>query len=616
MKKKQAPGQYKKPTTKKVVPDELQVKIALLILVFVHYIYTSVLNPGLKHYNIFDRDWGFDNITYFSNWLKYVIYLIIILHIIFYQHIGELIAKYVKYGFFLLLSIISVFIFRGLTIKYDLLGDMRIRMVQTFNQEYLRNSYLTMYLLYHLYQLLSKLINISHELYFTWISYVCGAVYVFFALLIADLLGNTGRKKVVLFLSQVFLGSMLYFTGYKEIYALPYLAVIIAIYLNLLYANGKIRIVLPLIATFMLPAFHILLAGFIPALAVIFIRRNLKIMPAWIKKIKTPYFLILMLIGLIVLYKMAKSFGISFELLPAKNTDGVKNYMTLFDYRHIWQYFNGLILGAGLSFLVYIFMIKEVISKKLKFDNTIWYLGSASIFLLTIIFIVNPIRGSGDWDIFALPSVLLSLSGFYAVMYYYGKINWVNQVLWVLILINMVSSGTWLFVNHTDKSVDKIADMLLKDPGYYYARSQPATQLLAISFTENGLTDLGMKYYYKNYRENYTDPRAHYNYAMRLIENKREKEGMDILENLVNISPEYPLSYDKLIWYFNKNKMYNELYSTIDKMYKAFVKNPNAFGRIPKKQLISYFTYLKQVKLNLKDQKSAAEIDRVLAALQ
>ena len=611
------------------ISDEMLIKVVLLFIVFIHYVFTSLFNPGLKHYNLFDRDWGFDNITYLSVWLKYTVYFIIVLYILFFQQAGKKMAfinkilkyqtwnkRYYKLGLFLLISIISIAIFRGLTIKYDLLGDMRIRMIQTFNQEYLRNSYFTMYFLYHFYPVVNKVITLSHESYFSWMSYACGGIYVFFTLLNADLLGKTAVQKVILFFSQIFLGSMLYFVGYKEIYALPYLAVIIAVYLNLLYANGKIRFFWPLIITLALPAFHVLLAGFIPALAIVFVQRNKQIMPSWIKKIKTSHFLLLMLIALILLYKLALNMGISFELIPFKNTNPAKDFMTMFDYRHIWQYFNGLVLGAGMGFLVFIFMTKEVIRKKLKFDNTIWFLGSVSFFSLVIIFIINPIRGSGDWDVFAIPSLMISLCVFYSILHYYEKIQWINQFLWVLLIINLASAGSWIIVNHTDKSIDKIADMLLKDPGYYYLNSQPAVQLLAISYTENGLKDIGMKYYYENFKENYNDPRAHFNYAMRLIENKKINEGMDILKRLTDLFPYYPLSYNVLIQFYNENKNFNELYVTINKLFNAYIKNPAAFSRIPKEQLISYFSYLNQVRQSMKDTQGSDQVKKVLTILQ
>ena len=626
----------KKKKVKKINSMQLirNITIAVAFILSLHYMLTGLLNPSLKDYNFLDRDWGFDNITYFDFWVKWLAYISIILISIYPVFVfinsklrdlynGVKIKKIsnlkpVKYIVFFVIAIVSVILFKSLQIKYDLLGDMKIRMIQTLSGEYELTSYLTMYFLNHVYYLINSKIEISNELFFSWQSFVSGGIYVFFSLLISDLIGKKGFQKIAIFFGGVFIGSILFFFGYKEIYAFPYSLGIVAVYFNLLYAKGKISFIFPLIITLSLPIFHILLSGIIPATFIIFFQKNKEKFPKRIKNIKTHQFLLLILIVMIIIYAFSKTLKISFFLMPIKSTENGYDFITLFDLRHIWQYINAICLATGVGFLVFLILAFVAARSKIKFDAVMWYLGSASFFMLLLIFVAHPIRGSGDWDIFALPALFVNLTVIYFVIFMFNdKPHLYKYIISIILTINFISSASWVMVNHTDKSIDKITDMLINDPGNYYKKGQPAIQQLAFGLEANGLDSIALKYFELNYKQNYRDTRAHFNYAVRLINKNRKEEGVKILENLTQSAPHYGMAYPALINVYNNDKNYKQLYETVNKLYNAYLKYPKPISqKINKEQLLSYFDYLYKVEMNFRNTQRANEIMQVVNKLK
>jgi hypothetical protein len=597
-----------------------------LSLVAVHALFLLVSShTSHSEYNFFSRIWGFDNILFYPKPIVFLTYLIVIsvcipsindkiVQFFSFTFWGQLFNKIkpYKYLLFVLLSVLAIFVFYYFRIKYHFLGDMDIRVQQTVNKEYLYSEYLTMYILHYFHVFLANKFAYTGYQTFVLQSVIAGGLYIFFALLISDLTGQSLIEKVVTFLFFISIGAILFFFGYVEIYSIPALSVVIYVYFALLWVKNKINFILPLITLVLAIAFHLLTVGLAPSFFIVLYQKIGKKIPI-LSKIKTKPFIIVILLLLPVAFKVAQTFHFG-DLMPISDNPKYPDLMVLFSKKHFWEFLNSQILASGLGIFILIYFTFKGIRGKLKFDQVMWFYVTATFFIFYIAFIANKMRGSGDWDICAFPALIFTPMVAYFLFrdaQVTGHFRELKYLVIVIIVMNFVNTLPWVGINSGDKSIKKIATMLESDPGYYYVTKLPALTNLALSYNSNGLKDESLKYYEKIYRKYYNDPNVHLKYAYMLMENGKDKDAANVLNNLIKQAPYISAAYPPLLNIFQKFNLEENIYSTFDFLYTNYQNNPNLYkSNFNSKDLVNYFSYLYQIetqKGNLNKAKSLAD---------
>jgi hypothetical protein len=613
-------------------PHVIKIMCLFLGLIVLHALFLFLANNSdHSEYNWITRIWGFDHISFYPGYIIFITYLIVVLICIplinnkvveffsagFWTDLFMKLKKY-KYIVFVVLSIVAGLIFYYFRIKYHFLGDMDIRVKQTIDKQYINSEYLTMYLLNLLCSFMLKKFEFTGYDTFVLQSVIAGALFVFFAFLISDLTGKSLLEKVVTFLFFISIGAILLFFGYIEIYSIPSLSIVIYIYFALLWIYKKTNFILPLIALLLAIAFHLMSVGMIPSFFIILYQKMKNKIPL-LNKIKTKPFLIFILIMLPVIYELALVFQLT-EIMPLSKNEQFPDVMTLLSMKHIWEFLNSQILAAGLGLFCLTYFTIKGMRGKLKFDNVMWFYSSAAFFMVFIAFIMNTKRGSGDWDICAIPALIYS--PFIAYCFFRDvqstkQIKNFNYTLLVIIVLNFANTLPWIGINASDKSIKKIAVMLENDPGGYYITRLPSLSLLALSYSANGLKEESLKYFEKTYKKYNKDPRSYYNYASQLIDAGKELEAAKVLNNLIQLAPYISKTYPLLFNIYQKNKMNENIYSTIDFLYSNYKTNPTAYlSNFDKKELLNYFNYLMQVEVQNKNIEKARNISETLKQLQ
>ena len=125
-----------------------------------------------------------------------------------------------------------------------------------------------------------------------------------------------------------------------------------------------------------------------------------------------------------------------------------------------------------------------------------------------------------------------------------------------------------------------------------------------------------MEYFKKAYEQHYQDPRTHFNYATRLLSRNQIQLGIQILENMTVVVPQYPRSYQILITFYSEKKQYTDLYRVVNRLFDAFLSEPDYFISVQGRQNLKiWFTFLRDVEKNQKNEKRLQLIEQVLSRL-
>ncbi|MFC2112347.1 tetratricopeptide repeat protein [Bacteroidota bacterium] len=598
----------------------------LVILSFLLLLLTNNINQ--KDYSILNRTWGFDHIEYYPMYMGLIVVLLLLstLFIFSYSRIYNAVQKWVseksgaplmsllsryKIVFFLLFSIIAAVLFYLFRIKYIFLGDFEIRMDWTVQGEFHRDSYLTMFLLNKVYNVLNTKFGISAHSIFVLTSVICGGLFTFFTLLIADLLGKSRWQKIVIALFCVLNGSIFIYTGYIEIYPIPGLMVVISLYVSLLYIKDRLWFIVVILTVLVAAGMHLMSVASIPGILFIWAYKN-KEKLSFIK-LKRIHIILLVIISFPVLYTIAKRFDL-IDIIPLKDS----TYYNLFSGTHFWEFLNSQILAAGISFLLFIYILYSFLRKRVTENLILYFLLIQSGYYLFIVFVLNKMRGSTDCDITSFPSFVYSILIVYVFVHQLITRISKKDVFYILcftLLFNALNSALWIGIISSDRSINKVASMIEGDPAHYYVNRMPSDLLLAMMYANNDLVSDALVYYEKSYKANYDDPRTHYNYANYLINHEQQEKGIMVLDNLTKVFPYYPLAYPVLVSYYQSGNRYQDIYRIAGNMFEGYKTSPESFDRLDKNFVVSIFSYLYEVTGSTNDTQLRNELAAVLAEL-
>jgi hypothetical protein len=604
-----------KKKTPVVDDDILKYKFFYFILFALIFLINFLFQKGVSD-SIIRRSWGLNNFSYFPWGIQ--LFVLLLLFLVAIPTVNNRLQMFIKNGFaatwnikisrlhkiglFLVTSfIISIFLY-CFRIKYDLLGDMNLRIPQTVKGDYVHDEYFTMYLLHYINIILEKYFHFIPHQTFVFCSIASGFLFSFFGLLIADQIVATIGSKMFFFFFYLFCGSLLFFCGYVEIYAFPALAVSVYIYVSLLYLKNKIKFIfVPLAFLIVAVALHLEQIFLFPSLLFLVAKKY-----KFSDKVNIINILLLFFLSVPTIYFLNNKFVLT-TLTPLTKDHRFPDYYTLLSISHIWEWFNSQFLGCAASLFLFIIILIKVIRKKIFMDEISKFLLCSTIFGISLVFVFNKMRGSGDWDICSFPSITLNMFVAYIMLTQFSVIYSVRKCFYILslsVLFNALCCLAWIGINsRANSSLAKITDMLVGDPAYYYQTHLPAEMGLAFNLQSNGLKDKSMEFFeisYKKYR--LKEPRAINNYANRLLAIQQVEKAIPVLEDMIQLYPGYINAYPVLFSVYEKEHMNEKKYALAKRLAALYDKYPKDVLQAAHKDfLLSVFGFLYQTSLQKQD---------------
>lgn len=282
------------------------------------------------------------------------------------------------------------------------------------------------------------------------LSWACGALYVFFALLTADAIGRDRRERAVLRLSLLTVGTVELFCGYAEHYAPLTVGTLVFLYGAWRYLDGQGSLRGPALvwgATF---ALHFSAAALLPSLAFLYFiewRRSPDRVGFYLKATAPPALVLCAL--LFVGWRVGLDpwqFGTMPHVVPLWETDPFLRPHALLSGTHLADVLNEHLLVAPMG-LVLIGAALLTVRDRIARNPHFLLLGSAAFFEVALTVLFNPELGAfRDWDALspvAVPLVLLAgyLLTRCAEPWAQRRLAWVMGVAAIFHLV------PWLYVN-------------------------------------------------------------------------------------------------------------------------------------------------------------------------
>ncbi|MDR3366293.1 MAG: hypothetical protein LBO71_04940 [Prevotellaceae bacterium] len=511
-------------------------------------------------------------------------------------------AKRWRLALFALISVGAAFAFRALQVKYLFLGDVGVRPAQIEQGEIISNEYLSMYLLIRLYGYLHAAWGYTGLQTIRLVAYVSGGLFIFVSLLTADALGKTFLKKLACFAaSTLSLAAMVQFCGYVEVYTLALLCLQLYLYVCVLHVQGKISVILPVVALAVSIGIHLLLVCMAPSLLFLLYRSLLWKYPLFRKRST--------LAGLGV---AAAPFAYYFvahiasrEMLPL--AAGERNLLTMFSVAHYKEFANQLLLGGGFVVMVWVAALLFCAVNKVKLAALHWFYVIASLSVTGLMFVFNSLRGSGDWDIHSFTAVVNNaLAAILLLTLHEQKlVRNIKYGVCVVTIFALLHTSLWVATNASDKSIGWVEKAFEKDPANYYRGSFSNESMLGAIFSSNNLKEKSLYWEQKAYLRHPDDPRTGFNYAGILVKEGQLDEAVKIYEASVRKFPTYALPYMQLVDIYLKRQSYEALYRLLAKMEATYRQQPAAFtSRLTQEQLDSCFDLLRQLEPSFRQLRS------------
>ena len=423
--------------------------------------------------------WGIHHLHFFPAWLGWLLTVVVLGLFVFPVNnlilkalewligwAGRILAGTDKYVLFVKAGVVSLPIFWFARTRLFLLGDGYYKLESLASGHITKTEPLDGFVHNQLYQLLTSLFpNADPSLAYTVPSVVCGGVFIFLILILADLLGKTFFQKVIIFSMLVALGSIQLFFGYVESYTTLLVAVMLFTLLSLLFLQGRVNVIFPFLALALSIPLHVSAIVLMPALLYLIFQK-------WRSQGRRfpdlPTLLCLAGCWGIVFLAVWKVFlmpgeGNRFEqFLPLTVTP--KSSFTMFSGAHFGELANQLLLispAGTILFLFFLFHTVKLRSLKRPFLNFLLISGLSGLLL---IFVYNSRWGHADWDLRALPSLFLTLFGTLLFIEWGDRWSRFKNYGLILIAVSLFHTVPWVLVNaHQQKSLDRYVLTSLHD---------------------------------------------------------------------------------------------------------------------------------------------------------
>jgi hypothetical protein len=577
------------------------------------------------------RSWGMNNFSYYPIWIEILVFALLICSIVpsFNSRMIGLLeslslrinekglkkgAKVMSFASIALVLTILLYVFK---IKYDFLGDRDIRVGQSVKGIYAPDEFLTMYLLHYLNNIMANILHFSPHRTFVFHSIASGFVYFFTGLLIADMLFGKTQQKVIFFLFYISISTIMVFSGYVEIYAFPAASVSIYIYSCLLFLKGKTQLILPFLFLLLAIALHLEQVSLIPSFVFLVVSRY-----KFAEKIGVLLLVSLAIVAIPVIYVIYPVFHIDAStIVPFKPDHNNPDVFTLLSSTHFREFFNSQFLSSGI--LIFLFPIALYVSyrKKIALDNYSKFFLITLLYSIVIVFTDNAMMGSADWDICSFPAISASMFVSYVFLKQFDKVYSAKKISYVVIvalLFNTLNCWAWIGINSSNKSIKKIQDMVMSDPGYYYIVYMPGEiHLSATFFSDNLISEEEHcdSIAYEKYSTVLS--RAPYMFAVMQLRHKDTTGAITTLEKLIQDFPLGENAMEELCILYEKKRMYTEEYNIGLLVEKEFLTDTeNTLERVSKSFMAYIFNFVYSNASTIRDSYSIENSKRAIALLK
>ena len=452
--------------------------------------------------------------------------------------------------------------------KYGLLGDGYVRASDVVAGRLASEGIGSLHLLFLLQGLFGEWDN-KGVLVLQLFSVFWGGLYIILVCLWANLLCKRLYEKLFCAGLMVFVGPVQYFFGYIETYApLPVFAIGFLLSGISTLQDNK----LPLWATgwFVAGTFmHMLLVVFLPALLYLwasYFEYQFSLFRRW----RVVLWSLFVVCSVLLMSAVSQQYAHFF--LPLYSSPEYP--YAIFSLWHVWEWINAQVLSAPMGWpLLFLFGV----TRSRALCREMGFLSASVLGAVAGLFVIDPVLGSRDWDILCFSGIPLMGLATYAI--YSGDIDKhlrhyasvFSLVCAVLLIV------PWVHINHTDRSIARVIQILDGDPGLYY-QSHPVEMTLGLGFLTAGLDSLAMTYFKQGLQKYPSDPRMPFNVGSMYY--SRGDIGAAVSFYLLSLDtlPNYPSAQKQLVRILSDDVKNQAAIQSIRQYFQTQEDGSNASG--------------------------------------
>jgi tetratricopeptide (TPR) repeat protein len=456
-----------------------------------------------------ERLWGVNLLYYLPFVFRWI--LLILGFLILFPHINKAVGnfltdfsrritdkfrklnRYYKYTF---LSLIGGIFFWAFRVKTFLLGDSFLRAREINLGAKLS---FTEPLDFFLHVNVAKLFGWDAFQTYAATSIAAGVVFVFFILLVRDLMSKDSGERFIVFSIFFTMGANQLFFGYVESYTLVYVAMIAYILFSWGYIKKNNGLILPILSFFLAVSLHLFAITLFPSLLYLIFSEGSKKTESknetgteterrkdrLVKYLISLGIIVLVGIGLFLLQNFnPEKKGLGYYLIYPLGKG--ESFYSIFSSSHLLDLINHQLLVSPVGMLILLTSIL-VFRKKIDYkDRMIRFLLWLSIFSLAFAFFIDPKLGyPRDWDMFAFSALGYTFLGVHIFLKSWreAKMGNLRYVTISLLFTSLISTVPWIYVNASEKkSVERFEYLLDLDE----IRSAYGRENLAMYYNQRG----------------------------------------------------------------------------------------------------------------------------------
>jgi tetratricopeptide (TPR) repeat protein len=312
-----------------------------------------------------------------------------------------------------------------------------------------------------IFSLADRLLQMDASTLYALLSCLAGVIFVFLALLLADLFGKEKWEKVFVFLILLGMGSTQLFFGYVEHYSFLYIFVFAFILSSLAYLKGKVGWLLPLAAFVLAALSHVSSLCLLPSLLFVFLVKTENRGSSKLKRVLILTLGLVLVLFLLAIY-MRYSWTISPIFVPlAEDSYAAPGYL-MFSPPHILDFLNQQLLVSPVGLIMLLAPLACMSVKSLFKQTTFRFLLVVSVFQLLFGFLVEPDLGaSRDWDLFSVAGLGYTVLGLYILLNLLRDKPRFAHLGLILVFTSLYCTLPWIILNsHAKKSISRFQNLL------------------------------------------------------------------------------------------------------------------------------------------------------------
>ncbi len=570
-----------------------------------HFLFLFVFPGMFNAPSFFGRAWGFHFITYYSPKFQIAFYALAValccppvvrlIAGIPGKPVFALVNKHLakrKEALFAACAVASVLVFYLARAKYAFLGDNFGIVERAVNNSFMPDEFGAIFVLHWFYRLLHAVFSLDGMNSLRIFGYLCGGIFIYVSLRIADELGTSVFEKTALFLAYASFATIQHFCGYIEDYASTVMLLPLYLYTSLLCIRGKASAAVPGICLAAAVALHFESLMFAPLFLFV-------LYGSWLRKnavFRQPR----VLAGAALWIAAAMVYPVWKLVIPHCMPLFSGHEMTLFSLQHFWEYANGQLLGCGPPLFAGTGCLAFAIVAKKRLKAEMWFLLGTSLCVMAGLFVFRSALGSADWDVFSYSSLAVNILAPFLLLSLFGEPKHAlfrREAMVVIIGFMLLHTAPWIFINAGDKSVRRFEDIIATDPAYgwddYPAPDwyRPRICRMAMRMEQNGLLAESFALYRKAYEADTTNELHNYNYFVTLCKEKEAGHAVPIMYSLAKNHPAAFMYRFRQILEDAQGSGDNDLSCMVlQKLYDVYNEHPGSFAlSFPPKLFTDYF---------------------------